>query len=172
LETNLVHQSGNGVLEALGDIDQAINIMTTVEIDNTLCTDSGLVSFAVRVDLILRMLLAVKNPGGRRGGPSLQGLVNGDVLMIGHPLGLEVGLLASITMELGAVGTLDCGLVLLTQLTPDIIRINFGTDIGSRHHTGSEVVGGEILNSPPWNWKGPWHFGHLTSLLEANYLKY
>ena len=73
--------------------------------------------------------------------------------MIGHPLGLQMGLLASIAMELSAVGTLDSGLVLVTQLTPDIIRINLGTGIGSRHRTGSEVVGGEILNSPPWNLK-------------------
>ena len=50
--------------------------------------------------------------------------------MVGHPLGLEVGLLASIAMELGAVGTLDSGLILLTQLTPDIIGINLSTGIG------------------------------------------
>ena len=71
--------------------------------------------------------------------------------MAGHPLDLEVHLLAGVAEELGAVGTLDGGLILLTQLTPDIIRINLGTGIGSRHRTGSEVVGGEILNSPPWN---------------------
>ena len=62
-----------------------------------------------------------------------------------------MGLLASIAMELSAVGTLDSGLVLVTQLTPDIIRINLGTGIGSKHRTGSEIVGGEILNSLQWN---------------------
>jgi len=71
--------------------------------------------------------------------------------MVGHPLGLEVGLLASIAMELGAVGTLDSGLILLTQLTPDIIGINLGTGIGSSHHPSSEVIGGEILSSLQWN---------------------
>ena len=65
LETNLVHQSGNGILESLGDVDQASDIMSTVEIHSTLGTDGGLVSFAVRVDFLVRMLLAVKNPGGR-----------------------------------------------------------------------------------------------------------
>ena len=59
-----------------------------------------------------------------------------------------MNLLAGVAEELGAVGTLDCGLILLTQLTPDIIGINLGTGIGSRHSTDSEVVGGEILNSP------------------------
>jgi len=69
----------------------------------------------------------------------------------GHPLDLEVHLLAGVAEELGAVRTLDSGLVLVTHFTPDIIGINIGTGIGSRHRTGSEVVGGEILNSPPWN---------------------
>ena len=63
LESNLVHQIGNSVLESLGDVDQATNVMTNVGIDDTLGTDSSLVSLAVGVDLILRMLLAVKNPG-------------------------------------------------------------------------------------------------------------
>jgi len=62
-----------------------------------------------------------------------------------------VDLLASITLELVTLLALDCGLILLTQLTLDIIRINLGTGIGSRHRTGSEVVGGEILSPPPWN---------------------
>jgi len=62
-----------------------------------------------------------------------------------------VHLLAGVAEELGAVGTLDGGFILLTQLTLDIIGINLGTGIGRRHRTGSEVVGGEILNSPPWN---------------------
>ena len=57
-----------------------------------------------------------------------------------------MNLLAGVAEELSAVGTLDGGLILLTQLTPDIIRINLGTSIGSRHRTGSEVVGGEILS--------------------------
>jgi len=71
-----------------------------------------------------------------------------------------VNLLAGVAEELGAVGTLDCGLVLFTQLTLDIIRINLGTRIGRRQHrTDSEVIGREILNSPPWNLKrsiAPW----------------
>ena len=65
LKTNLIHQSGNGVLEPLGDVNQATNIMTNVGIDNTLRADSSLVSLAVRVDFLVRMLLAVKNSGGR-----------------------------------------------------------------------------------------------------------
>ena len=56
-------------------------------------------------------------------------------------------LLARITLKLIAVGALDSGLVLVAQLTPDIIGINTGTGISSRHHHGSEVIGGEILNS-------------------------
>jgi len=64
LKTNLVHQSGNGVLESLGDVDQASNIMSTVKIHGALRTNRSLVSFAVRVDFKMRMLLAMKNPGG------------------------------------------------------------------------------------------------------------
>ena len=58
-ETNLVHQSENGVFESLGDVDQAIDIMSFIKIDGALGTDGGQVSFAVRVDLTLRMLLAM-----------------------------------------------------------------------------------------------------------------
>jgi len=65
LETNLVHQSGNGVLEFLGDVDQTIDIMTTVEIYSTLGTDSCLISLAVGVDFLVGVFLAMKNPGGR-----------------------------------------------------------------------------------------------------------
>ena len=81
----------------------------------------------------------------------MQGLVNRDVLVVGRHLLLLVHFLAGLAEELGAVRTLDSGLVLVTHFTLDIIRINLGTGIGSRHRTGSEVVGGEILNSPPWN---------------------
>jgi len=73
--------------------------------------------------------------------------------VISHPLSLQVGLLASITLELIAVGTPDGGSSLLAQLTPDLIGINLGTGIGSSHHPDSEVVGGEILNSFQWNLK-------------------
>jgi len=62
-------------------------------------------------------------------------------------LGLEVHLLAGIAEELVTLLALEGGLILLTHFTPDIIGINLGTDIGSSHRTGSEVVGGEILNS-------------------------
>ena len=65
MEANLVHQSGNSVLESLGKVGEVSNVMAHVRVNNTLGTDSCLVSFAVRVDLILRVLLAVKNPGGR-----------------------------------------------------------------------------------------------------------
>jgi len=68
----------------------------------------------------------------------------------GHPLDLEVNLLAGVAEELVTLLAFDCGLV-VTHFTPDIIGINLGTGTGSRHRTGSEVVGGEILNSPPWN---------------------
>jgi len=64
-ETNLVHQGGNSLLESLGDVDQAIEVMSFVEIDNTLSANRCLVSFAIRVDLLVRMLLAVKSPGSR-----------------------------------------------------------------------------------------------------------
>jgi len=60
-------------------------------------------------------------------------------------------LLAIFTEELVTLLALDGGLILLTQLTSDIIRINLGTGIGSRHHPSSEVVDGEILNSLQWN---------------------
>ena len=70
---------------------------------------------------------------------------------MGRDLLLLVHFLAIFAKELIAIGTLDGGLVLVTQLTLDVIGINLGTDIGSRHRTGSEVVGGEILNSPPRN---------------------
>jgi len=65
MEANLVNQSGNGVLESLGGGGEGMKIVSLVGIHNTLGTDSSLVSLAVRVDLILRMLLAMKNPGGR-----------------------------------------------------------------------------------------------------------
>ena len=68
--------------------------------------------------------------------------------MVGRHLLLLVHFLARITLELVTLLALDSGLVLVTQLTLDIIGINLGTGIGSRHRTGSEVVGGEILNSP------------------------
>ena len=55
-------------------------------------------------------------------------------------------LLARIALELGAVGTLDCGLILLTQLTHDMIRIHGFLLDGCSHHPSS-VVNGEILNS-------------------------
>ena len=71
--------------------------------------------------------------------------------MIGHRLDLEVHFLAIFAKELIAVGALDGGLILLAHFTPDIIRINLGTGTGSRYRTGSEAVGGEILNSPPRN---------------------
>ena len=60
---------------------------------------------------------------------------------------LLVHFLARITLELVTLLALDSGLVLVTQLTLDIIGINLGTGIGSRHRTGGEVVGGEIFNS-------------------------
>jgi len=63
-----------------------------------------------------------------------------------------MNLLAGVAEELVTLLASDCGLVLLAQLTLDIIiRINGGTGTGSRHRTGSEVVGGEIFNSPLWN---------------------
>ena len=62
---NLVHQSGNGVLEFVGDVDQAIEVVSFVEIDNTFSADRCLISFTEGVDLLMRMLLTVKNPGGR-----------------------------------------------------------------------------------------------------------
>jgi len=65
LEANLVHQSGNGVLESLGEGGEGINVMSLVGIKSALGTHRSLVSLAVRVDLILRMLLTMKNPGGR-----------------------------------------------------------------------------------------------------------
>jgi len=64
LKTNLIHQSGNGVLESLGEGGEGINIMSLVGIKSALGTHRSLVSLAVRVDLILRMLLAMKNPRG------------------------------------------------------------------------------------------------------------
>jgi len=63
LESNLVHQSGNGVLESLGDIDEKVDVMSSMRFNGTLGTDGSLVSLAVGVDLKVRMLLAVKNPG-------------------------------------------------------------------------------------------------------------
>ena len=78
----------------------------------------------------------------------MQGLVNRDVLVVRCGLCSEVDPLARITLELVTLLALDSGPILITQLTPDIIGINLGTGIGSRHHPSSEVVGGEILNSP------------------------
>ena len=63
-KTNLMQQSGNGVLESLGDVDQATNIMTYVGIHDTLGTHGSLVSFAVRDNFLVRMHLAMKNSGG------------------------------------------------------------------------------------------------------------
>jgi len=66
-------------------------------------------------------------------------------------LGLKVDPLARITLKLVAMGALDSGSSLLAQLTLHLIGINHGTCIGSSHHPGSEVVGGEILNPLQWN---------------------
>jgi len=63
-ETNLVHQSGNRVLESLGDVDEKVDIMSSMGFDGTLGTDSSLVSLAVGIDLLVRMHRATKNPGG------------------------------------------------------------------------------------------------------------
>ena len=52
-------------LNPLERVDRGINIMSLVEIKSALGTHRSLVSFAVRVDFLVRMLLAVKNPGGR-----------------------------------------------------------------------------------------------------------
>jgi len=71
--------------------------------------------------------------------------------VVGRHLLLLVHFLAGLAEELVTLLALDGGLVFVTPLTNDIIGINLGTGIGSRHRTGSEVVGGEILNSPPWN---------------------
>ena len=65
MNTNLVHQGGNRVLESLGDVDEKVDIMSFMEIDGALGTDGGLVSLAVGVDFKVRMLLTVKNPGSR-----------------------------------------------------------------------------------------------------------
>jgi len=65
---------------------------------------------------------------------------------MGRDLGLEVDPPARITLKLVAMGALDSGSSLLTQLTLDLIGINHGTGIGSSHHPSSEVVGGEIIN--------------------------
>jgi len=64
-ETNLVHQSGKTVLESLGESGQQGKFVPLMGFDGTLGTDRSLVSLAVRVDLKMRMLLAMKNPGGR-----------------------------------------------------------------------------------------------------------
>ena len=79
---NLVHQSGNAVLESLGESGQQGKFVPLMEFHNTLGTDGSLVSLAVRVDFLVRMHLAMKNPGGRRRGSSLQGLVSGDELVM------------------------------------------------------------------------------------------
>jgi len=71
--------------------------------------------------------------------------------VVGHPLDLKVDPLARITLKLVAMGALDSGSSLLAQLTLHLIGINLGTAIGSSHHPGSEVVGGEILNPLQWN---------------------
>jgi len=62
-ETNLGNQSGNGVLESLGDVSQGMEIVSPVGIHNTLGTHGSLVSLAVGVDFILRVFVAMKNPG-------------------------------------------------------------------------------------------------------------
>jgi len=64
LEANLVHQSGNGVFESLGEGGEGMEIVSLVGIHNTLGTDSSLVSLTVGVDFLMRMLLAMKNPRG------------------------------------------------------------------------------------------------------------
>jgi len=81
--------------------------------------------------------------------------------VVGHRLDLEVHFLAIFAKELIAIGTLDGGLVLVTQLTLDVIGINLGTDIGSRHRTGSEVVDGKILSPPLWKLERTMAFGTL-----------
>ena len=57
-----------------------------------------------------------------------------------------MGLLAKVTLELVTLHALEGGLILLTQLTPDVIGIHRFLLDGRVHHPSSEVVGGEILS--------------------------
>ena len=99
----------------------------------------------------MRMLLAVKNPGGRRGGSPLQGLINGDELVVSYSSRFEVHFLAASTEAHGTILAVLGGLGGLTALTHDVVGIHRFPLDGSSHHPSSEVVGGEILNSPQRN---------------------
>ena len=70
--------------------------------------------------------------------------------MVGTGGQLEMGLVASVAQEGRTVNTVDLGVILLTQLTLDIIGINRFLLDGCGHHPSSEVVGGEILSPPLW----------------------
>jgi len=66
-------------------------------------------------------------------------------------LWFEVGLLASRAKVQATLLAIVGGLVLLTQFTPDVFGINRLLLDERGHHPSSEVVGGEILDSPLWN---------------------
>ena len=125
--------------------------MANMGIDDTLGTDSSLVSLAVRVDLILRVFLAVKNSERRRGGSSLQGFVNGDELVASGSSRFKMPFLAVSTEAQGTILAKFGCLGLLADLADNIIRIHRFLLNGCSHHPSSEVIGGEILSPLQWN---------------------
>ena len=98
--------------------------MTHVRVNNTLGTEGSLVSFAVRVDLKMRVFLAIKNPGSRRGGPSFHGVISGDELVVSCSSWPEVCLLASRAKVQVTVLAIVGRLILLASLTLQIIGIH------------------------------------------------
>ena len=66
-------------------------------------------------------------------------------------LRFEVNLLASRAKVQVTILAIISGLILLASLALQIIGINRFPLDGCGHHPSSEVVGGEILDSPLWN---------------------
>jgi len=71
--------------------------------------------------------------------------------VVGRNLRFEVHFLAASTEAHGTILAVLGGLGGLTALTHDVVGIHRFPLDGSSHHPSSEVVGGEILNSPQRN---------------------
>ena len=148
-ERNLVGQGRNGLLESITDALKSLNRVSHMRINDALGANGNLVSIAVGVDLVLGMTRAIDDPlRGRRSSRSffLEGLVNGDELMLGRELRHQMDPLAAAAKEYRADFAVLGGVFLLAALAPDIIRVHRIVS-RRRDHTGGEVIGGEIRSS-------------------------
>ena len=136
-KANLAGRSGNVIFERLYDLAQSVDVVALVKVEDALRADGLPVVVAVCVDLLLWMVHTASDTRPKRGnnGSSwLQGLVQGDEVVGGRHLRLEVRLFARGTEGLGAVCTVITGLLILTDLTQHIVRISEGLVHVGRWH--------------------------------------